>query len=77
MADLVEEITQVIQEMHDLNEQAQEIGLSRNTVSDLYKASNEVGQSWSKSWLGYQANVYYRNFRTPGEGDYFSRRRWS
>ena len=74
MSELLADISQIVQEMEDLNQQAQEIGLHK-TLQELYQAAYEVGQSWSKSWLGYHANVYYRGFRMPGEGAYFNRRR--
>lgn len=32
----------------------------------------EIDGAHSKSWLGYQAYVYYRNFRSPAAGDHFS-----
>ena len=73
MPELLEDISQIVQEMHDLKQQAQETGLQK-TLCELYKAVSDVGQSSSKSWLGYQANVYYRNFRIPAEGAYFNKR---
>jgi hypothetical protein len=32
----------------------------------------EIDGTHSKSWLGYQAYVYYRDFRSPVAGDHFS-----
>ena len=74
MSEFLEELSQIIQEMEDLNQQAQEIGL-RKTLRELYQARDQVGESWSKSWLGYHANVYYRDFLEPETGAYFSKRR--
>jgi len=31
-----------------------------------------VERSWSRSWLGYQSHVYYRDFEPPPPGDHFS-----
>ena len=38
----------------------------------LQEAAESVGQAWSRSWLGYHANVYYRNFQPPPPGIHFS-----
>ena len=74
MSELLEDISQIVQEMDDLDQQAREVGL-RKTLRELHQAAYEVGQSWSKSWLGYHANVYYRDFFVPGSGAYFNKRR--
>lgn len=39
----------------------------------LRAAAEDVGRSWSQSNLGYQANVYYRNYQVPPPGAMFSR----
>lgn len=39
----------------------------------LENAAKEIGRSWSKSNLGYQANVYYENYEVPPAGAIFSR----
>ena len=72
MSTASDEISQIVHEMDDLNKQALEIGLHK-TLRELDTAAYEVGQSSSKSWLGYQANVYYRDFLPPGQGAYFNR----
>ena len=71
MSELLEKISQIVQEMDDLHQQATEIGVSR-TLHLLDQAGYEVGQSWSKSWQGYHANVYYQDFRSPETGAYFN-----
>jgi hypothetical protein len=38
----------------------------------LDNSINKVAQSWSKSWIGYQACVYYADFSIPQSGDNFS-----
>ena len=73
MSEILEDISQIIQEMEDLSQQAQEIGLHK-TLQKLEQAAYEVGKSWSKSWLGYHANVYHRGFLEPETGVYFNRR---
>jgi predicted nucleotide-binding protein len=50
-----------------------EADLDEVALSALEQASEKVGRSWSKSSLGYQANVYYRDFNVPPPGHIFSR----
>ena len=38
----------------------------------VQQAAEKVGESWSGSWLGYQANVYYRDLMPPPPGAHFS-----
>ena len=73
MAELLEDVSRIVQEMDDLNQQVREIGL-HTALNRLGQAASAVGNSWSKSWLGYQANVYYKDFREPGKGAYFDKR---
>jgi hypothetical protein len=40
-------------------------------LRQVSKRCEEVGKSSSKSWLGYQANVYYKDFQEPPAGVYF------
>jgi hypothetical protein len=42
------------------------------TIDRLDKAIAQIGESSSGSWIGYQSRVYYRGFRRPAPGDYFS-----
>ena len=39
----------------------------------LDDAANEIGRSFSGSWLGYHANVYYKGLQPPPPGAHFSR----
>jgi predicted nucleotide-binding protein len=43
------------------------------TLERLKEISNTIGKSWSGSWLGYQARVYYAGFEVPPSGHHFSR----
>lgn len=40
-------------------------------IDRITDAINDVARSSSNSWLGYQAHVYYKNFRSPATGDHF------
>jgi predicted nucleotide-binding protein len=41
-------------------------------MTRLQNAAETVGESWSGSWIGYHANVYYDKFQPPLPGDHFS-----
>ncbi|MBV9497585.1 MAG: nucleotide-binding protein [Acidobacteria bacterium] len=41
-------------------------------IEALDEAIARIGESSSGSWIGYQSRVYYRGFRRPVAGDYFS-----
>lgn len=47
--------------------------LDTGPLDALKDAAEQIGKSWSKSNLGYQANVYYDGFTTPPPGTVFSR----
>ena len=44
----------------------------REPLVQLENAANETGRSWSGSWLGYHAYVYYEGLRPPPGGAHFS-----
>ena len=50
-----------------------ETDLDTGPLDALEAAAEEVGRSWSMSNLGYQANVYYKDFQAPPPGAMFSR----
>jgi hypothetical protein len=43
-----------------------------SALTRLRDAANEVGEAWSRSWIGYHANVYYAGLKPPPPGDHFS-----
>lgn len=40
-------------------------------LNDAWQRAKDLARSASGSWLGYQANVYYRDFKAPPPGDHF------
>lgn len=50
-----------------------EVELETEPLDALQAAAEEVGRAWSQSNLGYQANVYYKDFQPPPPGAMFSR----
>jgi predicted nucleotide-binding protein len=71
MTDLSAEFLSIAAEAGSLAER--ETDLNEEALSALESAAEEVGRSWSKSSLGYQANVYYKGFKSPLPGHMFSR----
>ena len=41
-------------------------------LTDLQAACEHIGKAWSRSWLGYHANVYYATLEPPPPGAHFS-----
>ena len=71
MTDLSDEFLSIAAEAGSLAERDTE--LDQEVLSALDSAAGEVGRSWSRSNLGYQANVYYAGFQVPPAGAVFSR----
>lgn len=71
MTDHSSEFVAIAEEARELA--GREVELDKAALGALEKAAEEVARSWSKSSLGYQANVYYKAFRVPPPGAMFSR----
>jgi hypothetical protein len=71
VTDSSEEFLSIAAEAGSLPER--EADLDGEALSALESAAEEVGRSWSKSSLGYQANVYYAGYTVPPAGHIFSR----
>lgn len=61
---LSEELTKIAQEGANDEHNA--------ALSRLQDAAEKIGEAWSGSWIGYQANVYYHRLQPPQPGDHFS-----
>jgi predicted nucleotide-binding protein len=44
----------------------------KSHLERLKLAAENVGAAWSGSWIGYHANVYYSELKSPVPGDHFS-----
>ena len=73
MPDSVQELKQIAHVMDDLLERAREMGIP-TTLERLVEAAKDVGSAASNSWFGYQANVYFKDFRKPSRDAFFSKR---
>ena len=74
MADPLRELSQIAQKMVELETQAREIELPK-VLDELENSASEVGNSWSGSWFGYQANVYYSYLQPPEKNAFFDKER--
>src|SRR4051812_31880053 len=45
---------------------------TKQALQRIVEAAHEFGRSWSGSWIGYQANVYYAGFQPRPRGAVFS-----
>jgi predicted nucleotide-binding protein len=50
---------------------AYEVAPERTILNAIWNRAREVEKSASGSWLGYQANVYYKDFQPPPPGAHF------
>ena len=65
------ELLAIADRMDGLVERGRQIDV-QEPLGVLEDAANEVGKSWSGSWLGYHAHVYYEDLRPRPPGAHFS-----
>ncbi len=66
-----EELLEIADRMDGLVERGRQLDV-QEPLGVLEDAAKEVGKSWSGSWLGYHANVYYEDLRPRPPGAHFS-----
>lgn len=66
-----DELFEVVQRLTQLAEACDEECV-QEPLRRLEEAAERAGKAWSGSWLGYQANVYYRDLKVPPPGAHFS-----
>ena len=67
---LIRELIDIRNEVeHDLKIAAS--ASAREVLVSLEKRADKVGRAWSKSWIGDQANLYYRDFKRPPPDEEF------
>ena len=71
MSTLPDELSEIAERLDTIKARDDFPTIKKNLL-DLGNAANEVGKAWSRSWLGYQAYVYYRDLQPPPAGAYFS-----
>ena len=73
MSDTYEELQTIAADLEQLAEQGRQPEVL-GQINRLRRAADEVGKSSSGSWLGYHANVYYKDLKPPPPEAHFSRR---
>ncbi len=71
----MEELIKILLEIaHKLEEMVAQGNSSniKNRLKKLEEVANDFGKSWSGSWFGYHAYIYYKDFKTPPSGAHFS-----
>lgn len=68
MADKLAEIFALADTLDDMSTK-----LDEQKLEQLMDAAEEVGKSWSGSWLGYQSRVYYKDLKPVPPGARFSK----
>jgi hypothetical protein len=71
MNEIHEELLKIPDKIEFYAQKAQEDEITK-PLSKLEDVANNVGKSWSGSWLGYHANIYYNNLEVPPAGAHFS-----
>ena len=74
MLDPVSELAQIAERMKQFGIPDTMTELNES-LDKLERAALEIGHSWSRSWFGYQAYVYYEYFKPPGNDAYFDKKR--
>lgn len=64
------ELLEVCKRLLDFAEQY-DAAPATSVLNELWHRAQELGKSASGSWLGYQANVYYKGFSAPPAGESF------
>ena len=71
MSELHDELLQIADKIELYAQEAKQENIIL-PLSKLEEAVNTVAKAWSRSWLGYQASIYYNNFEVPPAGAHFS-----
>ncbi|MCP4614303.1 MAG: hypothetical protein GY845_36925 [Planctomycetes bacterium] len=68
---VADDLFAVARRLSKYNNRLEDADFSDNLIK-LEDAANSIGKSWSGSWIGYHARVYYREFQEPPADDHFS-----
>jgi hypothetical protein len=71
MSEPIDELKVITADLSNFSESFRSADFMK-TLDRLREAAQQVGQSWSGSWEGYQAHVYYANLKPPPPGHHFS-----
>ena len=68
---MMNDVLEIIQKLKENIKEFEKTSIEE-LVKKIFSVTNLFSNAWSKSWIGYQARVYYKNFQNPPAGDYFS-----
>lgn len=71
MSAISDDLFEVANRLEEVNKEGETPGVS-GPLNILESAADQVGKSWSGSFVGYQSRVYYRNLEPPPTGAHFS-----
>ena len=71
MTDSAGELLQIANDLEQLAERGEQEDI-QSPLRQIKQAVEDVGKAWSNSWVGYQANVYYKDLQPPPPGARFS-----
>ena len=71
MTDSYDELLRIAQDLEQLAAQGHSEEIWQ-PLERLQNAASRAYKAWSGSWLGYHANVYYKNLQPPPPGAHFS-----
>lgn len=78
MGQKFDELNSLAEELYEINSELNlcvekfDLENFKNDTKDIADKANKVGESWSGSWIGYHANVYYEGLIPPPAGAQFS-----
>ncbi|MFA0833113.1 MAG: hypothetical protein ACC609_03805 [Methanobacterium formicicum] len=69
--EIMEKLDILKKELGILDENMKNVRENKEDLTDLLEIINEIEQSWSGSWIGYHANLYYNDFQKPPTNEKF------
>ena len=72
MKQLAAELRAIYDELTQFEERWQNSGVDA-AIEKVIESAKKIGEASSRSWIGYQARVYYDGFKTPPAGAHFSK----
>ena len=71
MIDSEEELLSIASDLRKLAARGEDPAVQQ-PLERLQRAAEEVGKAWGGSWIGHQANVYFRGLQRPPPGNHFN-----
>lgn len=63
---MIKDILEIIRKnIENFEEEHNDVFNLKERLNSLRETANEVNESWSQSWIGFHANLYYEDFQKP------------